>query len=124
MTEMGICSKQFSKGNRVLSYEWRTFDYRDNYLGDIAEQVEQDIQFNDVEYDISKSADEPYGFQHQPETIGYIKLMVKDLHRLKDLLHANDYADSGDSSEDDFLALARRIFCSEHPKENDLPGSK
>ena len=61
------------------------FDYRESYLEYIAEQLAQDIQFNYVEYDISRSPDEPYGFQHRPETIRYLELMADELFRLKGL---------------------------------------
>jgi hypothetical protein len=86
------------------------FDYQDNYLGYVAEQLERDIQFNDVEYDNSKPIDTPYGFQHQPEAIGYLKIMVDELHRLQELLHEYDYAVSGDSSMERFLEKARAVY--------------
>lgn len=86
------------------------FDYQENYLGYIAEQLEQDIEFNEVEYDSSKPIDTPYGFQHQPETIGYLKIMVDELHRLQELLHEYDYAVSGDSSIERFIEKARAVY--------------
>lgn len=86
------------------------FDYQENYLGYIAEQLEQDIEFNDVEYDSSKPIDTPYGFQHQPETIEYLKIMVDDLNRLQELLHEYDYAVSGDISIGQFLEKARTVY--------------
>lgn len=86
------------------------FDYQESYLGYIAEQLEQDIEFNDVEYDSSKPIDTPYGFQHQPETIEYLKIMVDELHRLQELLHEYDYAVSGDSSIEGFLEKARAVY--------------
>lgn len=86
------------------------FDYQENYLGYIAEQLEHDIEFNDVEYDSSKSIDKPYGFQHQLETIEYLKTMVDDLNRLKELLHEYDYAVSGDSSIERFIEKARAVY--------------
>lgn len=49
------------------------FDYKESYLEYIAEQLEQDIEYNAVEYDIAKPIDTPYGFQHQPETIEYLR---------------------------------------------------
>ena len=55
------------------------FDYRESYLEYIAEQLAQDIQYNDVEYNISRSPDEPHGFQHRPETIRYLELIVNEL---------------------------------------------
>lgn len=86
------------------------FDYQENYLGYIAEQLEQDIEFNDVEYDSSKPIDTPYGFQHQPETMEYLKIMVDELNRLQELLHEYDYAVSGDSSIGQFLEKARAVY--------------
>jgi hypothetical protein len=86
------------------------FDYQENYLGYIAEQLEQDIEFNDVEYDSSKPIDTPYGFQHQPETMEYLKIMVDELNRLQELLHEYDYAISGDSSIEQFLEKARSVY--------------
>ena len=86
------------------------FDYRESYLEYIAEQLEQDIEFNEVEYDSSKPPDASYGFQHGAETIDYLKLMVDELHKLRDLLHEYDYAVSGDSSIDQFLEKARTIY--------------
>ena len=86
------------------------FDYQENYLGYIAEQLEQDIEFNDAEYDSSKPIDTPYGFQHQPETIEYLKIMVEELNKLKELLHEYDYGVSGDSSKERFLEKARSVY--------------
>ncbi|MDL2329406.1 hypothetical protein LJC71_06630 [Desulfosarcina sp. OttesenSCG-928-A07] len=86
------------------------FDYQENYLGYIAEKLEQDIEFNDTEYDSSKPIDTPYGFQHQSETISYLKIMVDELHRLQELLHEYDYAVSGDSSIEWFLEKARSVY--------------
>lgn len=86
------------------------FDYQENYLGYIAEQLERDIEFNDVEYDGSKPIDTPYGFQHQPETMENLKIMFDDLYRLQELLHEYDYAVSGDSSKEQFLEKARSVY--------------
>ncbi len=86
------------------------FDYQDNYLVYIAEQLEKDIEFNDIEYDVSKSTDDSYGYQHQPETIQYMKLMVYELYKLKGLLREYDLAVSGDTSEQKFLEKARLIY--------------
>ncbi len=86
------------------------FDYQESYLGYIVEQIEQDIEFNDIEYDHFKRMDTPYGFQHRPETIEYLKIMVDELNRLQKLLHEYDYAVSGDSSEERFLEQARSLY--------------
>jgi len=42
--------------------------------------------------------------------------MVDELFRLKDLLKTYDYAVSGDSSEEEFLTLARQVFSTKHKK--------
>ena len=86
------------------------FDYEESHLGYIAEQLEQDIEFNDIEYDASSSTDDSYGYQHQPETIQYMKRMVEDLYKLKGLLREYDLAVSGDTSEQSFLEKARLIY--------------
>lgn len=86
------------------------FDYRESYLEYIAEQLEQDIEFNEVEYDSSKPSDAPYGFLHTDETVGYLKLIVDDLYKLRDLLHEYDYAVSGDSSIERFIEKARLTY--------------
>jgi len=86
------------------------FDYQENYLRYIAEQLEKEIEFNDVEYDSSKPIDTSYGFQHQPEIIEYLKIMVDELNRLQELLHEYDYAISGDSSIEQFLEKARSVY--------------
>ena len=86
------------------------FDYRDSYLGYIAEQLEQDVEFNDIECDIAMSSDEHHGFQHQPETIEFVKIMIEELYKLRDLLREYDYCVSGDSTEQSFLAKARLVY--------------
>jgi hypothetical protein len=86
------------------------FDYQESYLGYIADQLERDIKYNDVDYDSSKPIDTPYGFQHSPETLWYLKSMVGELQRLQELLHDYDYAVSGDSSIERFLEKARSVY--------------
>lgn len=86
------------------------FDHQESYLGYIAEQLEQDIQYNDVECDISKPGDDHYGFQHKPETIKFMKIMVEELYKLKDQLREYDLAVSGDTSEQHFLEKSRLVY--------------
>ncbi len=86
------------------------FDYQENYLGYIAEQLEKDIEFNDADYESSRPTDTPYGFQHKPEAIEYLKIMVDQLQKLQELLHEYDYAVSGDSSKERFLEKARSVY--------------
>ncbi len=86
------------------------FDYKESFLGYIAEQLEHDIENNEVEYDISNPADTPYGFLHRAETVRFMKIMVEELYKLKEILKEYDYAVSGDTSEDDFLEKARMLY--------------
>ncbi len=86
------------------------FDYRESYLGYIAEQLESDIKYNEIGYDISMPADTPYGFQHTAETVKFMTLMVEELYKLKELLKEYDYAVSGDSSKEEFLRKARSLY--------------
>ena len=86
------------------------FDYQESYLGYIAVQLEQDVEFNDVEYDLCKPGDAPYGFQHQPETIEIMKSMIEDLYKLKVILREYDLAVSGDTSEQQFLEKSRLVY--------------
>ena len=88
------------------------FEYQESYLGYIAEQLEQDIEYNDVEYDSSRSAKTSYGFQHQAETIRYVGIMVEELYKLKELLREYDLAVSSDTSEQSFLEKARSVYLS------------
>lgn len=92
------------------------FEYQESYLGYIAEQLEKDIEYNEVEYDTAKSADTPYGFQHQAETIEFLKHMVKELYKLKELLREYDLAVSCDTSEQCFLEKARTAYRSDEVK--------
>jgi hypothetical protein len=92
MEDGGIASsarinRSESKSREVARMSGGHFDYQESHLGYIAEQLERDVEFNYVEYDSSKPIDTPYGFQHQPETIAYLKIMVDQLHRLQELLH-------------------------------------
>lgn len=86
------------------------FDYQENYLGYIAEQLENDIKYNEITYEISIPPDTPYGFQHTAETVKFMSLMIKELYKLEELLREYDYAVSGDSSKEDFLDKARSLY--------------
>jgi hypothetical protein len=88
------------------------FDYADNRLIGIIEQLEQDVKYNNVPYDVNK--DTYYGYEHDEETIEYIKCMIQDIQQLKDLLHSYDYAASGDSNIEEFKIKARKIYNNSH----------
>ncbi len=92
------------------------FEYRESYLGYIAEQLEKDIKYNAVEYDIAKSEDTHYGFQHQPEAIEFMKNMVKKLYKLEELLREYDLSVSGDASEQNFIEKAGEVYRSDEVK--------
>jgi hypothetical protein len=86
------------------------FNYEDSQLLGFADQLEQDIKFNDVKFVDTIHADSPFGYQLQPETLEYVKLMVKDLRKLGKLLHEYDWFVSDDTSEERFLDEARALY--------------
>jgi hypothetical protein len=82
------------------------FDFQETHLGYIADQLEQDIECNDIPYDIANAQDdERYGFQLDPKTIQFLKEVAGQLKRLKNILHEYDLAVSGDTSEKTFQEL-------------------
>lgn len=87
------------------------FDYQEVQLGYMAEKLEQDIEVNDrvppAEYHWDDRT--VYGYQHCSETLEYMREMVADLYRLKELLRAYDLAVSGDTLEEGFLEVARKL---------------
>ena len=78
------------------------FDYKQVYLGYIADQLEEDIQYNDVSWEEPvKVDDEEYsGYQFSQETIAYMKDTVQQLRDLESTLQELDLAMSGDSGEE------------------------
>lgn len=88
------------------------FEYRDSSFDYIASELEADIEGNDnVE---TGEWNEPgyirEGNHSSVRTIKYMRMMVDDLHRLSDLLHAYDLYVSDDTCEDDFLEKAEEIY--------------
>ena len=83
------------------------FDYQELHLGYIADQLEQDIKFNDIQPNniTSRYVDECFGFQLKPKTIQFLKGIVAQLRQLEIILHKYDYVVSGDASEEDFQKL-------------------
>ena len=45
------------------------FDYEESHLGYIADQLEQDVEFNDVEYDITNPMIRLMGFSISPRQL-------------------------------------------------------
>lgn len=77
------------------------FDYQESRLDYIADQIEDDIKYNDIPYDSKLSVEdsEKYGYQFEPKTIQFLHATVEKLKHLKTILHEYDLAVSGDSSE-------------------------
>lgn len=80
------------------------FDYKESYLTYIAEQLEQDIEYNDIHYDdvAGKGYERKYGYQLDSQTIVFLQKIAVQLHCLHDVLREYDLAVSGDSSERSF----------------------
>ena len=85
------------------------FDYKQAYLGYIADQLEEDIQYNDVSWEEPvKVDDEEYsGYQFSPETIAFMKITAQQLRDLESTLHELDLAMSGDTGEE---TLKQRVL--------------
>lgn len=80
------------------------FDYKQAYLGYIADQLERDIAYNAIPYDeaIVKDGEKYYGHQLQPQTIEFMSDVAGQLRRLEHILREYDLAVSGDSCEATF----------------------
>jgi hypothetical protein len=85
------------------------FAYKEAYLLYIADQIEEDIENNDIPFNPAES-DSIYGHQHPPEVIKYLKLLVSDLRKLREVLREYDYAVEGDSSIKDFLEAVKKVY--------------
>jgi len=80
------------------------FDYQESRLGYIAEQLEHDIKYNDIPYDVAvvKEDEEHYGYQLEPKTVEFMSDVVNQLRRLETILREYDLAVSGDNCETTF----------------------
>jgi hypothetical protein len=81
------------------------FDYKQTYLGYIAEEIEEDIKYNDISFDNSihdEDGEEHSGYQLKPETINFMEDIVIQLTKLESILREYDLAISGDTSEETF----------------------
>ena len=85
------------------------FNYRQAHLGYIADQLEEDIQYNDVSWDqpVRKDGEEHSGYQFSSETIAIMKNTVQQLRDLEYVLRELDLAMSGDTGED---TLRKRLL--------------
>jgi hypothetical protein len=93
------------------------FEYRDRELDDFADDLQDDIDYNDLDYTVSSSYDgddfieeKHFGHHHSEETLAVMRGMVKDLRRLSKLLHEYDWYVSSDTCEETFLECARDIM--------------
>ncbi len=80
------------------------FNYEESYLDYIADQLEQDIKYNEVPWDnpVKKDDEEYYGFQLEPETIDFLKNATRQLRELRTILREYDLAVSSDTCEKTF----------------------
>jgi hypothetical protein len=83
------------------------FDYQDNILFDIIDQIKYDIKYNDISWE--NANDDNYGFQHSKETIKYLKKIIKLSKKVADALHAYDWYVSGDTCEETFLEKCKEL---------------
>lgn len=80
------------------------FDYNEFHLDYLADQLEQDIKYNDIPWDkpIIDGEDELYGFQLEQKSIDFLKNTAQQLRQLKTILHEYDLAVSSDTCEKTF----------------------
>ena len=80
------------------------FDYKQAYLGYIADQLKHDIKYNDIPYIDAQNTEnyDDYGHQLEPKTIVFIKKIAEQLNNLEKILREYDLAVSGDTCEETF----------------------
>ena len=80
------------------------FNHQQAYLGYIADQLEEDIQYNDVSWENPVKVDdaEYSGSQFSLETIAFMKDTVQQLRDIEHALRELDLAISGDTCEETF----------------------
>lgn len=84
---------------------------------DFADKLQEDIDYNDLDYTVSSSYDDDdfiderhFGHHHSEETLAIMRVMVKDLRRLSKLLHEYDLYVSSDTCEETFIERAKDIM--------------
>ena len=97
------------------------FDYEDYRIQDMMNKIEEDIKYNDKEYNFNdamqeESTDEGYhyGYQHSPQTLDILKRLLKNMKKVKDVLHFYDWYVSGDTCEETFIEKASKYYLSQY----------
>ena len=85
------------------------FDYKDNRICDFIERIEDDIRLDDIN-------DSPF----KDEIIRVAKLLIRDLHKVKDVLHSYDWFMSGDTGEEYFLNEAHKYYKPKKEKRDEM----
>lgn len=83
------------------------FDHQDSMLRYVAERLEMDIDFNDVE---TPNRCGCHGYQHSEEVLWYMEKAVQDLNSLADMLHEYDLGVSGDTDIESFRLKAKERY--------------
>ena len=101
------------------------FDYQDYRIQDMMDKIEEDIEYNDKEYIFDEAMREEsteegyhYGYQHSPQTLDILKRLLKDLKKVKNVLHFYDWYISGDTCEETFIEKASVYYKPKKTKES------
>lgn len=81
------------------------FDYKQHFLGYIADDIERDLDYNHISYDEAEG-EGPYknhGYGLQPETVEFLREVVSQLRKLEYIVHQYDLVVSGDTCEENFI---------------------
>mgnify|MGYP001424812085 CR=1 FL=1 len=89
------------------------FDYEDMRIYDIACRIKKDIRIN------NQPNSDGYCVGWKPETMEYVKALLRDVIKIHGLLHEYDWAISDDSCEDEFLQVAKQVYGETVPKVAD-----
>jgi hypothetical protein len=80
------------------------YNYNEARLGYIADQLEEDIKYNDIPWEspVKVDGEEYYGYQLSQETVKFMKDTVKQLRHLEFTIRQLDLVIEGDTSEENF----------------------
>ncbi len=80
------------------------YNYDEARLGYIADQLEDDIKYNDISWETPAKVDgkEYYGFHLSKETVKFMEDTVKQLRHLEFTIRQLDLVIEGDTSEEIF----------------------
>lgn len=98
------------------------FEYQDSTLDNLADAIDDAIATND---DVSGGKwSEIFGYKSEglhasEKALGYMRRMAEDLRRLGKLLHSFDWYVCADTSEEDFIEDAERLYGEKLYGEND-----